>query len=200
MKRKVLVHLALGITLASWSGTDALAQARYLGAVPAVQNEQPVRAAVGISDEARIAFVDIERVAALSGEGKAAAAKLQDLRAKKSEEVASRSRQVEALQAKLVQSDPVLNDASRVRLQREFQRAQIDFQRFSEDAQAEVQAAQQETLRGFNAQLFPVIGQIAKEKKLWAVFGNDDALWFNPVLDLTEEVAKRLDAAVAPKR
>jgi len=200
MKRKVLVYLALGITLASWSRTDALAQAGYLGAVPAVQNEQPARAAAGISDEARIAFVDIERVAALSGEGKAAAAKLQDLRAKKSEEVASRSRQVEALQAKLVQSDPVLNDASRVRLQREFQRAQIDFQRFSEDAQAEVQAAQQETRRGFNAQLFPVIGQIAKEKKLWAVFGNDDALWFSPVLDLTEEVAKRLDAAVAPKR
>ena len=48
--------------------------------------------------------------------------------------------------------------------------------------------------------LVQVIGQIAKEKKLWAVFGNDDALWFNPVLDLTEEVAKRLDAGVAPKR
>ena len=70
MKRKVLVHLALGITLASWSRTDALAQARYLGAVPAVQNEQPARAAAGIADEARIAFVDIERERPCRGKAK----------------------------------------------------------------------------------------------------------------------------------
>ena len=97
-----------------------------------------------------MAYVDIERVAALSAEGKAAAAKLQDLRTRKSAEVSARSKQVEALQAKLVQSDGVVNDLVKVRLQREFQRAQIDFQRFSEDAQAEVQEAQQDTLRGFN--------------------------------------------------
>ena len=200
MRSKAVIALVLGITLVLVSSPDVRAQAKHLDTAPAVQDEQPARAPAGVPEEMRIAFVDIERVAALSGEGKAAAARLQDLRAKKSEEVASRSRQVEALQTKLVQSDPVLNDVSRARLQREFQRAQIDFQRFSEDAQAEVQAAQQETLRGFTAQLFPVIGQIAKEKKLWAVFGNDDALWFSPVLDLTEEVAKRLDAAVVPKR
>ncbi len=146
-----------------------------------------------------MAYVDIERVAALSAEGKAAAAKLQDLRTRKSAEVSARSKQVEALQAKLVQADGVLTDVVKVRLQREFQRAQIDFQRFSEDAQAEVQEAQQDTLRGFNDQLFPVIGQIAKEKKLWAVFGNDNIIWYSPAVDLTEEVAKRLDAA-APKR
>ena len=166
-----------------------------------VQNEQPAKAAAaGFPDEARVAYVDIDRVAALSGEGKAAAAKLDDLRTKKSAEVSARGKQVEALQAKLAQGDTVLNDVARARLQREFQRAQIDFQRFSEDAQAEVQEAQRETLRGFNARLFPVIGQIAQEKKLWAVFGNDNLMWYNPALDLTEEVAKRLDAAAAPKR
>ena len=104
------------------------------------------------------------------------------------------------MQAKLTQEGGVVSEVVRLRLQREFQRAQIDFQRFSEDAQAEVQEAQQDTLRGFNAQLFPVIGQIAKEKKLWAVFGNDNIIWYSPALDLTEEVAKRLDAAAAPKR
>ena len=125
---------------------------------------------------------------------------MDDLRTKKSAEVSARGKQVEALQAKLAQGETVLNDAARTRLQREFQRAQIDFRRFSEDAQAEVQEAQQETLRGFNAQLFPLIGQIAKEKKLWAVFGNENLIWYSPAVDLTEEVAKRLDAAAVPKR
>jgi Skp family chaperone for outer membrane proteins len=86
-----------------------------------------------------------------------------------------------------------------VRLQREFERARIDFQRFTADAQAEVQAAQQETIRWFNTKLFPVINELASEKKLWAIFNAEDALWFNPSLDLTEEVAKRLDAAAAKR-
>jgi Skp family chaperone for outer membrane proteins len=164
-----------------------------------VQAQTALRSS-GFPEEARVAYVDIDRVAALSGQGKAAAARLDDLRTKKSAEVSARSKQVEALQAKLTQGETVLNEAARARLQREFQRAQIDFRRFSEDAQAEVQEAQQETLRGFNAQLFPVIDQMAKEKRLWAVFANENVMWCNPALDLTEEVAKRLDAAAAPKR
>ena len=173
MKRLTL-PVTLGILLVSLSSIEARAQGRYaFSAAPVVQNQLPARETAAVfPEEARVAFVDVERVAALSGEGRAATAKLDDLRTKKSAEVSARGKQVEALQAKLTQGETVLNDAARTRLQREFQRAQIDFRRFSEDAQAEVQEAQQETLRGFNAQLFPLIGQIAKEKKLWAVFGN----------------------------
>lgn len=146
--------------------------------------------------EIRIAYVDVDRVVALSAEGKAASARLDELRTKRSEEVAARSRQVHALQDKLSAGATVLNDVARARLQREFQRAQVDFQRFSEDAQAELQEAQQQALRSFHAQLFPVIRQVATEKNLWAVFGSDSGLlWFNPAADLTDEIAKRLDAA-----
>ena len=197
-----LTYVAFGIALVSLSSTEARAQGRYAdSAASVVQNQLPARETAAVfPEEARVAFVDIERVAALSGEGKAAAAKLDDLRTKKSAEVSARGKQVEALQAKLAQGETVLNDVARTRLQREFQRAQVDFRRFSEDAQAAVQEAQQETLRGFQAQLFPLIGQIAKEKKLWAVFGNENLIWYSPAVDLTEEVAKRLDAAAVPKR
>jgi outer membrane protein len=77
----------------------------------------------------------------------------------------------------------------------------VDFQRFTEDAQVEVQEVQQELLQAFSARVFPVIGQVAKEKNLWAVFGSDSGLlWHNPALDLSEEVAKRLDGSATPKR
>ena len=154
----------------------------------------------GFPADARIAIVDVDRVAALSGEGKAATAKLEDLRSKKTAEVSARGKEVEALQAKLAKTGALVDDAGRLRLQREFDRARIDFQRFTADAEAEVQAAQQETIRWFNTKLFPVINEIATEKKLWAIFNAQDALWFNPSLDLTEEVAKRLDAAAVAKR
>lgn len=191
MTRATVLSLGLGCAFL-WAGvTSASAQGIGLG--------QGQRELAAFPADGRIAIVDVDRVAALSGEGKAATAKLEDLRNKKTAEVSARGKAVEALQAKLAQTSSLVDDAGRVRLQREFERARIDFQRFTADAQAEVQAAQQETIRWFNTKLFPVINELASEKKLWAIFNAEDALWFNPSLDLTEEVAKRLDAAAAKR-
>ena len=150
--------------------------------------------------DSRIGYVDLEKVAALSSEGKSATAQLEALRTKKAAEVASRGQRVELLQQKLSAGSAVLNEAAFTRLQREFQRAQLDVQRFNEDAQAEVRDTQQQLWRAFTTKLFPVVGQVATEKNLWAVFSSDSTLlWHHPAIDLSEEVAKRLDAAPAPK-
>ena len=126
--------------------------------------------------DSRIGYVDLEKVAALSSEGKSATAQLAALRSKKAAEVASRGKQVELLQEKLSAGTAVLNEAALTRLQREFQRAQLDFQRFSEDAQAEVRDTQQQLWRAFTTRLFPVVGQVATERNLWAVFSSDSTL------------------------
>ncbi len=201
MTKTTLTSLGLGCAFLMSSVTSAVAQRLDVApAAPLVQADQTARlSSAAFPDDGRIAIVNVDRVASLSGEGKAATAKLEDLRNKKSAEVSARGKEVEALQAKLTQTDSFLNDAARVRLQREFERARIDFQRFTADAQAEVQEAQKETIRWFNARLFPVINQIATEKKLWAIFNAEDALWFAPALDLTEEVAKRLDQSTVKK-
>ena len=193
--------LFLGLALVPVSASDVRAQSAGANPVTAsaIQAGQPAGPAFPAG--ARLGYIDVDRVAALSGEGKAAAAKLQELRSRKSAELAERGKQVEALQQKLSQGESVLNEIARTKLQREFRRAQVDFQRLTEDAQTEVQEAQQEMIQAFNARLFPVIGQVAKEKNLWAVFSSGSGLlWHDSALDLSEEVAKRLDGSAAPKR
>jgi outer membrane protein len=195
----------LGLALVPMCAQEVRAQAvgSNPGKTASIQPDKPTQPAGGpvFPDGVRLGYVDVNLVAALSGEGKAVAAKLQELRSRKSAEVTERSKQVETLQLKLSQGESVLNAAARTQLQRQFRRAQIDFQRFTEDAQAEVQEAEQEMIQAFNARLFPVIGQVAKEKNLWAVFGSESGLlWHDPALDLSEEVAKRLDGSAAPKR
>lgn len=193
MTRLTCVLAALLVAGAS----SASAQSSDLASSSALpQRDPPVRPqASAFPDDARVAVVNVDMVASLSTEGKAAAAKLEDLRNRKSAEVSARGKAVEALEAKLAQSTSIVDDAGRVRLQREFERARIDFQRFTADAQAEVQDAQRETIRGFNSRLFPIVTQLATEKKLWAIFNAEDALWFDPAIDITEEVARRLDAS-----
>ena len=175
-----------------------------LWSLPAFAQEPPagtpIQLARAFPADARVAYVDVDRVAAFSAEGKAASAGLDALRAKKSADLEARSKQLEALQEKLTVAAGVLNTAARAALQREFQRAQVDFRRASEDAQADIDYARQETMQAFSAKVFPIIGEVAREKRIWAVFGSDSGLaWHDPATDLTEEVARRLDAA-ATKR
>ncbi len=185
--KPVIVMLVAGLV---GFGSDAAAQSTTAPSA--------VVAAAPFPADARIAYVDAVRVATLSAEGKAAHAKLNALRTKISAALDARGKEVKALQDKLSQGETLLNDAARARLQREFQRAQVDFQRSSEDARAEFQSAQQETFGAFTAQLFSVVRELATEKKLWAVFGPESGLmWHDPSTDLSAEVAKRLDAAAA---
>jgi Skp family chaperone for outer membrane proteins len=182
------------VTVIAASSTSAFGQS-----LPSTAVSQPAAAVrESFPKDSRIGYVDLERVAALSSEGKSATAQLEALRTKKAAEVASRGKQVELLQQKLSDGSAVLNEAAFTRLQREFQRAQLDFQRFNEDAQAEVRDTQQLLWRAFTTRLFPVVGQVATEKNLWAVFSSESTLlWHHPAIDLSEEVAKRLDAAPA---
>src|SRR5947208_3204589 len=70
----------------------------------------------------RMAFVDLQRVAAESAEGKAANAKVQQLTQTKAGEIAVKTKQIEANNQKLQQGGAVLNDATRAQLQKEVER------------------------------------------------------------------------------
>jgi outer membrane protein len=157
--------------------------------------QQTVTRATSFPEGARLAYVDLDRVAALSSAGKEAASRIDEVRVKRNAELAERSKQMAALELKATQSTSVPNDDGRLRLQREFQRARVSFERLREDVQTELQDLQEELLRTFTGRVFPVIAEIAKEKSLWAVFsGQTELLWHDPALDLSEEVARRLDA------
>jgi Skp family chaperone for outer membrane proteins len=163
------------------------------GALPGLQATGPTTPQFG--DAPRIGYVDVERVAALSNDGKAATTKLEGVRSKIAADATQRRKQVESLQQKLAQGASTLNEAAMASLRRDFERAQVDFQRFTEDGQAELASTQQELLRAFRARLFPVVGEVATERQLWAVFSSDSMLlWYSPAIDLSEEVARRLDS------
>lgn len=145
--------------------------------------------------DARIAFVDLGRVAALSKEGQSLFARIDGLRAQKETELQARGKEVAELESKLSQSAAVMNDTAREQLRKQFERAQIDFQRFTQDAQTEMTQVQRELEQAFMEKAFPAIGAVAQERSLWAVFNVADAgvLWREPALDISEEIARRMD-------
>jgi len=179
--------------------TTALPAAAQTQQPPAGSTATPPPLASAFTQDRAVGFVDLERIASMTREGKAANSRLDQLRAQKRAEVDERGKQVEAMKTRLAQTESVLSADARLQLQRQYDRAQVDLQRFTQDAQAEVQSTQEQMLHMFMQHLFPIVGLVASEKKLWAVFTVDSStLWHDPALDISDEIAKRLDSATPP--
>lgn len=168
------------------------------------QPPAPTMAAVPAApfpEGAKIAFVDVQRIATESIEGKAATSKLDALRNKKTNELNEKNKALQANQQKLQQQSGVLSVEAQGQLQKEIEKQQVEIQRFTQDAQAEVQELQQELQVEFQKKLFPIIGQVAVEKNLHMLFSQGDSgiIWAAPGLDITADVIKRFDAAGSVK-
>jgi Skp family chaperone for outer membrane proteins len=152
---------------------------------------------VKFPDGARFAYLNIQRIAGESAEGKASSARLEQLRAKKASDLNDRNKQVEALQAK--QKSSVMSDDARAQVQRDIDKLQVEIQRMTQDAQQELQDMQNELQLEFQRKVAPIIQQVATEKSVQMLFSQGDSglVWADAGLDLTAEVIRRFDAVTA---
>jgi Skp family chaperone for outer membrane proteins len=148
---------------------------------------------------AKIAYMNIPRIAAESAEGKASTTKVNALREKKLTELTGKNKQLETAQQKL-SGGSLLSEEARAAAQKETERLQVEIQRLQQDAEAEMQDLQQQLQLEFQRKLSPIIQQVATEKGLHILLSQTDAgmVWAEPGLDLTNEIIKRFDAT-APK-
>ena len=146
--------------------------------------------------DSKIAFVDVNAVAANSQAGKDASKKLQDFQSRKVAELGEKNKQLTAMTARRDSGTGVLNDAARAQLDKDIDKLQRDIQFQQQNAQAEFQDLQTEVQNDFQKRLVPVIDEVAKEKGLYAIYSIADsgAAYVHPGLDLSAEVIKRLDA------
>jgi outer membrane protein len=167
-------------------------------APPAPQPPKP------FPEGAKVGFVDLQVIASNSQEGKAATAKLDEYRKKKNGEIAEKTKQAQALQAKLQQGGNVLNDQARAQAEKDLQRLQRELQGMQEDANQELQEMTAQLQTQFQERLNPIIEQVATEKGLHVVFSVRDGgiIWAYSGIDISAEVIKRFDAApkTAPKK
>jgi outer membrane protein len=175
-----------------------------LGASAFAQAPPPAAAVPPQQAPLRMAFLDLQRIAAESAEGKVASGKVQALTQKKSAELQDKTKQLQGNQQKLQQGGAVLNEATRAQTQREIDRLTVEIDRFQEDANAEVQEMQQALQAEFQEKLRPVVDSVVKELAIGLLFsaGDAGAIYVDPSLDITGEVIKRFDSgkyAAAPK-
>jgi len=181
----------------------ALAQAP---AAPAPAPQAPAAPAAAaqvptprFQDGLRYGFVDYQAVAAFSSIGKAAAQRIETLRAQKERELQDRQRAIQEQQQKLEASAGVLSDQARLKQQQDIERQQRDLTRLTEDAQAEVEQLLQEVETEFRGQTAAAVARVAQAKQVHFVFDpvQSGLIWAIPGMDLTAEVIMEVDSPSA---
>ena len=189
---------------------QAPAAPRPTSPAPAAPGQQPAPPAPAAAAEVKpqfqegmkYAYVNVQMVAAASVEGKVAAEKIKALQEQKSRELQEKNKALQTAQQKLEQGGSVLSDSARAQLQTEIERQQRDLQRFTEDAQQDVQQLAEQVEAEFNRKLTPVIDKVAKQKGVHFVFNATQSglIWAEPGMNLTAEVIQAFDspATAAP--
>lgn len=145
----------------------------------------------------KVGSIDLAYIAANSKHGKLATSELETFTRKKQTELEERAKTLGTQEARLKSEGAILAESVRVELERNVRKAQLEFARFREDSESEVQRFAQKVERELRARLFPILDAISKEKGLSLVFTIDSPglLWFSSTLDVSRDVVERLDQA-----
>ena len=147
----------------------------------------------------QIAVVNSNEVLQKSAEGKKVMAQLQSKDSKASADIAKMDEDIRVLETRLNTQRLTLTQESLIQMQADLERKKTDRTRFAEDMSREIQDLQQRLFVRIQSELLPIIEAVGKERNLDLIFDLDrsGAIYFNPAIDLTEEIIQKYDASKA---
>ena len=147
----------------------------------------------------KIGVINSQAVLERSVEGKRVITQLQERDKKGQSDLAKLDTEIKQLETKLSTQRLTLTDEAAIQINSDLERKKTDQKRLSEDAVREIQELQYRLFNKVQAELIPIIEGLGKEKGMDVIFdlAKSGAVYFNPVIDLTDEVIRRYDASKA---
>ncbi len=157
--------------------------------VPLTYAQQPMKMAV----------VNSQMVLERSVEGKRVIAQLQQRDKANQATLTKMDDDIRSLETKLNTQRLTLTDEALFNLNSDLDKKRKDRQRFAEDSLKDIQELQAKLFLKVQNELIAIIEQIGKEKAYELIFdlAKSGAVYFNPAIDITEDVIKRYDGSKA---
>jgi outer membrane protein len=181
MKRTVLSLLMVGATAAALAQTPAAAAAGSTGAAPGT-----------------IGIINSQRLALESAPGKEAYGRLKKLSDSKKEELDKAEKEARELVQKLNDQGQSMPADKREALEKQADDKQKAWKRMQEDAQRDLQEAERKEMGALENRIGPIVKDYFKEKHYSLVLdARAGIIYADEVVDLTDEVLKRINTTVA---
>ncbi len=147
----------------------------------------------------KMGFVDIDRAANDSEEGKKAVSGLKDLMSSKQATINEKGKNIERMKADLEKQASIISpDAKKAKLD-EIERSEREFQRMLSDVNLELEKRRRELTESVYKEIIEIIGKLGQEEKYDMIFPAQSMLYGNKALDLTDTIIKRYNALKASK-
>jgi outer membrane protein len=149
----------------------------------------------------KVGVVDSQQVLERSQEGKRVTAQLEAKNKTLQEDLVRLDDKIRDLETRLNTQRLTLSQEALANLASDLDKQRTDRARFVEDSRRELNDLQMRLFNRLQSELRPIITEVGKEKNLDLIFdvGNSGIIYFNPAVDLTEEVIKKYDASKGSK-
>lgn len=149
--------------------------------------------------QTKLGFVNSQDVLDKSTEGKKIVARLQEAERQNQTAIAQLDDEIRTLQTKLSTQRITLTEESVMKLSADLERKTTDRKRKAEDAYTSMNELRDRLFKKLQDELVLIVEQMGKEKGYDFIFdlGRSGAVYWNPAIDLTEDVIKKYDASKA---
>jgi outer membrane protein len=152
----------------------------------------------------KVGVINSQQAFTASAEGRKAQAQLQDQENKIKSDLARLDAEIKTLETKLTTQRMTLSNEAALQIQSDLDKKTTARKRREEDGTREAQQLQISLVQKIRGDMVGLIEALAKEKGLDLVLdlGASGIVFFNPAMDITDEVIRRYDAAkaAAPKK
>ncbi len=157
-------------------------------------------ASLGMAQDApKIAVINSQEVLEKSAEGKRVIARLTEKDKQNQAAITKLDDEIRGLETRLNTQRLTLSEEALYNMNADLQKKQTDRKRQAEDAVRDFQDLQVKLFNKVQSELIPIIEALGKEKGIDLIFdlAKSGAVYFNPTVDLTDDVIKRYDASKA---
>jgi len=149
-------------------------------------------APVAVGQDIKIGVVNPDRLLRESTPARAALQKLEGEFAKRQKEVEDTGTRLKTSAERFEKDSPVMTETDRARRQRELAELDREFQRKQREFREDLNQRRNEEMQGLVERSNRIIRQIAEQEKYDLIV--QEAVYFNPRVDITERVLKALNA------
>jgi outer membrane protein len=147
----------------------------------------------------KIGVINSQDVLEKSAEGKRVIARLQEKDKTNQAALTKLDDDIRQLETRINTQRLTLSEETLYNMNADLQRKQTERKRVAEDAGRDFQDLQMKLFNKIQGELIPIIEAMGKEKGIDLVFdlARSGAVYFNPGIDMTDEVIRRYDASKA---
>lgn len=156
----------------------------------------------GYSQQAiKVGVVNSQDVLEQSAEGKRVMAQIQDKDKQNQDRLSSIDEEIRSLETRINTQRLTLTNEAMMQLSSDLDKKRTERKRFAEDSLREMQEFTTRLFQRVQNELLPIIEQLGKDKNLDIIFdlARSGAIYFNPTIDITQDVITRYNASKASR-